>query len=122
MKIKDVKMLLNKGVSRVKIAKKIGIKSNNDTKGWFESAIGKVDDFIVEGKAPKSERYKKAKEIINTNPGLERKEIASMIMRGIGASSSMAYSYIRSYENEKRSEEHTSELQSRGHLVCRLLL
>src|SRR5690625_6843229 len=24
--------------------------------------------------------------------------------------------------NEPRSEEHTSELQSRGHLVCRLLL
>src|SRR5690625_5946251 len=24
--------------------------------------------------------------------------------------------------NPKRSEEHTSELQSRGHLVCRLLL
>src|SRR5690625_6590210 len=24
--------------------------------------------------------------------------------------------------NENRSEEHTSELQSRGHLVCRLLL
>src|SRR5690625_5337201 len=29
-----------------------------------------------------------------------------------------AYSYSR----EARSEEHTSELQSRGHLVCRLLL
>src|SRR5207253_6492939 len=26
------------------------------------------------------------------------------------------------YEVETRSEEHTSELQSRGHLVCRLLL
>src|SRR5690625_6303513 len=26
------------------------------------------------------------------------------------------------YDNEWRSEEHTSELQSRGHLVCRLLL
>src|SRR5690625_6596605 len=25
-------------------------------------------------------------------------------------------------EKKKRSEEHTSELQSRGHLVCRLLL
>src|SRR5699024_12278025 len=25
-------------------------------------------------------------------------------------------------ENDMRSEEHTSELQSRGHLVCRLLL
>src|SRR5207253_6903690 len=27
-----------------------------------------------------------------------------------------------SNEKKKRSEEHTSELQSRGHLVCRLLL
>src|SRR5690625_1906105 len=26
------------------------------------------------------------------------------------------------FEKEKRSEEHTSELQSRGHLVCSLLL
>src|SRR5437870_10916319 len=26
------------------------------------------------------------------------------------------------YQHGKRSEEHTSELQSRGHLVCRLLL
>src|SRR5690625_5984537 len=26
------------------------------------------------------------------------------------------------FEDQKRSEEHTSELQSRGHLVCRLLL
>src|SRR5690625_6578737 len=26
------------------------------------------------------------------------------------------------YSEENRSEEHTSELQSRGHLVCRLLL
>src|SRR5690625_6298546 len=29
---------------------------------------------------------------------------------------------ILSLVNDKRSEEHTSELQSRGHLVCRLLL
>src|SRR5207253_9240348 len=28
----------------------------------------------------------------------------------------------RTYEFNIRSEEHTSELQSRGHLVCRLLL
>src|SRR5207253_4322108 len=26
------------------------------------------------------------------------------------------------FDNSDRSEEHTSELQSRGHLVCRLLL
>src|SRR5690625_3197535 len=29
---------------------------------------------------------------------------------------------IRPYAGHARSEEHTSELQSRGHLVCRLLL
>src|SRR5690625_6735102 len=30
--------------------------------------------------------------------------------------------YLLSYQLFSRSEEHTSELQSRGHLVCRLLL
>src|SRR5690625_5397893 len=30
--------------------------------------------------------------------------------------------YLDGYINGIRSEEHTSELQSRGHLVCRLLL
>src|SRR5207253_10800608 len=29
---------------------------------------------------------------------------------------------LRTQRNRPRSEEHTSELQSRGHLVCRLLL
>src|SRR5207253_11088288 len=29
---------------------------------------------------------------------------------------------LRTSSGQKRSEEHTSELQSRGHLVCRLLL
>src|SRR5437870_2700140 len=29
---------------------------------------------------------------------------------------------LRGSGNQTRSEEHTSELQSRGHLVCRLLL
>src|SRR5207253_8986830 len=30
--------------------------------------------------------------------------------------------YILEHSGDYRSEEHTSELQSRGHLVCRLLL
>src|SRR5690625_6157033 len=30
--------------------------------------------------------------------------------------------FINNYNMTQRSEEHTSELQSRGHLVCRLLL
>src|SRR5690625_1642320 len=32
------------------------------------------------------------------------------------------FNYITKKEETARSEEHTSELQSRGHLVCRLLL
>src|SRR5437870_11031277 len=32
------------------------------------------------------------------------------------------YQFGRVYQWTARSEEHTSELQSRGHLVCRLLL
>src|SRR5690625_2691163 len=39
----------------------------------------------------------------------ERKELLSMFMQRLDV-------------DEERSEEHTSELQSRGHLVCRLLL
>src|SRR5690625_5731877 len=34
----------------------------------------------------------------------------------------LKYSLNESVRSAKRSEEHTSELQSRGHLVCRLLL
>src|SRR5690625_6704765 len=33
-----------------------------------------------------------------------------------------AQSIVRTAQAAERSEEHTSELQSRGHLVCRLLL
>src|SRR5690625_5320669 len=33
-----------------------------------------------------------------------------------------AISEMKDHLAQKRSEEHTSELQSRGHLVCRLLL
>src|SRR2546429_2935215 len=44
----------------------------------------------------------------------------------LGNSTSAAWSWIRHSEVENvsgmRSEEHTSELQSRLHLVCRLLL
>src|SRR5690625_3889654 len=43
--------------------------------------------------------------------------LASLEIAGIKAIVSPSYARINS-----RSEEHTSELQSRGHLVCRLLL
>src|SRR5690554_7429653 len=44
-----------------------------------------------------------------------------------GSGKSTVLSYVQHFlerrpESEQRSEEHTSELQSRPHLVCRLLL
>src|SRR5207253_5145262 len=46
---------------------------------------------------------------------LPRRQVGSDILRSLGERPHVA-------EQEIRSEEHTSELQSRGHLVCRLLL
>src|SRR5437660_11960639 len=50
---------------------------------------------------------------------LFRSEEASRLGLGIR---NLCFCAGRSYQKHKRSEEHTSELQSRGHLVCRLLL
>src|SRR5690625_5502243 len=51
---------------------------------------------------------------------LYRDEVMSKI---VGEGGLMAYLQTNdAREVEERSEEHTSELQSRGHLVCRLLL
>src|SRR5690625_7463081 len=46
--------------------------------------------------------------------------ISTVIIRCICFSYSCRCIYF--FKNRNRSEEHTSELQSRGHLVCRLLL
>src|SRR5437870_13348263 len=43
-----------------------------------------------------------------------------LLKLGIKVAPSTVAKYLR--RHGKRSEEHTSELQSRGHLVCRLLL
>src|SRR5690625_6331492 len=39
-----------------------------------------------------------------------------------GASARPFVTHMNAFDLDLRSEEHTSELQSRGHLVCRLLL
>src|SRR5438132_807434 len=47
---------------------------------------------------------------------------ASAVLRGIRAISDYEYELQMALMNRKRSEEHTSELQSHSELVCRLLL
>src|SRR5690625_6503304 len=56
------------------------------------------------------------------SPG-ERPEHLRAALRIVGTHGSMLVDLLRpQLEVRTRSEEHTSELQSRGHLVCRLLL
>src|SRR5690625_2683014 len=46
--------------------------------------------------------------------------LSAALFTGIAANTNLIHSGIS--DHAVRSEEHTSELQSRGHLVCRLLL
>src|SRR5439155_16541250 len=51
------------------------------------------------------------------------RRIVPLIITPFGSFSGSGNDIVPVVENEpNRSEEHTSELQSRGHLVCRLLL
>src|SRR5690625_5979532 len=47
---------------------------------------------------------------------------ACLMPFGAAVGAVMAFSPAEPWQGRLRSEEHTSELQSRGHLVCRLLL
>src|SRR2546422_7663922 len=49
-------------------------------------------------------------------------KISGGAQRALGLSSVRIEPHLISAESDPRSEEHTSELQSRLHLVCRLLL
>src|SRR5690625_1735960 len=59
-----------------------------------------------------------------THPAMNTAEVLDMFVPGIlvllAFGSGMGTGWIMVFD--LRSEEHTSELQSRGHLVCRLLL
>src|SRR5437879_9780564 len=46
----------------------------------------------------------------------------AQISEGLGLHKSTAHRLVRVLERQRRSEEHTSELQSPMYLVCRLLL
>src|SRR5207253_10962527 len=61
---------------------------------------------------------------ISTEPGtvLKRKIGSALANQGMPGTEIVALPHARDSLGKIRSEEHTSELQSRGHLVCRLLL
>src|SRR5690625_7087060 len=67
---------------------------------------------VVVGMRKGGESWDKA-----VNAGLTVKEISSAVQ-----DADVVMIWLPDGNIAKRSEEHTSELQSRGHLVCRLLL
>src|SRR5439155_14061267 len=54
--------------------------------------------------------------------GGRRRQGRSELARGDGGRMTTLWYFCVQTKYQSRSEEHTSELQSRGHLVCRLLL
>src|SRR5438874_7468569 len=92
-----------------------------------ESGIGKSEcalDLIVRGHrlvADDTVEIRRRQEtiLIGACPELTRHH---MELRGLGVINIMELFGIASTRSSKRSEEHTSELQSRRDLVCRLLL
>src|SRR5437660_6221886 len=54
--------------------------------------------------------------------GRDDANVKAVIVTGGGEKAFVAGADINELAQKTRSEEHTSELQSRGHLVCRLLL
>src|SRR5690625_6679072 len=75
------------------------IEGSDQYRGWFNSSLSTA--VAITGKSP-------YKNIVSHG----------MVLDGNGRKMSKSIGNTM----EPRSEEHTSELQSRGHLVCRLLL
>src|SRR2546429_4910982 len=59
---------------------------------------------------------------ISPKVGLSRKQVGNPPKRGLALAEGGTEASNRDPPAQARSEEHTSELQSRLHLVCRLLL
>src|SRR3712207_8167866 len=54
--------------------------------------------------------------------GLSNQEIALRLFIATSTAKGYVHTILRKLDVESRSEEHTSELQSRQYIVCRLLL
>src|SRR5690625_5821153 len=76
--------------------------------------------YAYYGRPADFSRSRAAGELSDFASPMDAVEQMEAMTRGAGRKN-QALTIIQSFSKE-RSEEHTSELQSRGHLVCRLLL
>src|SRR5690625_6614502 len=79
-------------------------------------------EFLVEGYCIFNEDAKVYQKTNCTKPTVEDALAYAYMAENFFNLPSFYIEYSGQYGDIDRSEEHTSELQSRGHLVCRLLL
>src|SRR5688572_32756750 len=94
----------------------VSIKSNQQYRTYPNELPAQKQHFKVTGKNDERESYKEQQNrVIKSFKALfaVHVELAEDENKGC---------HDRSYSQENRSEEHTSELQSQSNLVCRLLL
>src|SRR5690554_7199863 len=74
-----------------------------------------AQEYVL-AEAPASTEY------VHPNPPLRKKKLSPYPLTGEGWEGGRPVQWLLGFDQLRRSEEHTSELQSRPHLVCRLLL
>src|SRR3712207_8184308 len=79
-------------------------------------------DWEAGDKAKADEMFAQAAHVTRLTVVNNRVVVASMEVRAAAAEYDRAEGKFTLYAGTQRSEEHTSELQSRQYLVCRLLL
>src|SRR5438309_8783259 len=98
---------------------------------WLKITLPPIDyQYMIYYSAPKQKATKKSLDEVDPEllrtfeklgiPLSEQKQLAGVAVDAVFDSVSVATTYKERLK--KRSEEHTSELQSQFHLVCRLLL
>src|SRR5690625_6286210 len=70
--------------------------------------------LVLRGKWKRIFKYGKVRQVIN--------QFVSFLAKSVLGITRSMHHLLQIRSAQLRSEEHTSELQSRGHLVCRLLL
>src|SRR5690625_1322312 len=127
---KKINKIINKNeqnyegnVKIIEMQHDINIEKGNENKS-LDEAINKREEEIkqleekIEKEGDSNNEHKDAINHLKTE--IKQLEEAQTNLSSINRS--LDYQNKKYEDGEQRSEEHTSELQSRGHLVCRLLL
>src|SRR5437870_6669900 len=103
-----------------------GIDANSTLKDELTAALNRqgrrrrisVTDLVN----PRQAFFQRARPDIQPDPERKQAMLAGTGFHEVFGRAVSTEEFVEQFVETARSEEHTSELQSRGHLVCRLLL